>query len=558
MSSKILLSQKILSNTELQKFIPDETLLSNQKIQKVVGINHRHSQHIQSSVSGRFPALGRTYSSHESCKRMLESSTALRKCVSAEFPYEESTILKKSESSEFPHNASSLFQEKLKKTVSRTFSSSSIESYDSSGPFKQPEIKIQKSLSQENIGWTSDDSIEDKSLKKTFSSSSNEWGDLFSPLLTTGNVHSKNVRAVSSESSQEDVAFALSDEEGNKKASRSVSPTQTSPMFGSPIGSFVHFLNHQAEFDSSLFGKDKKKVDSATQHLRELPDSPTSKIKGKKVVKALKGFWGSVVKSKVSPKECKFHQTAHATLQDSPWAKEVAKDLRSEFKKCKNLPSPTVSREDIPGFIINIDHIIQGGSNTKKAVGFHFCPEDHPMHKNLLNVQVNPENGVFCSYFKFDKDKEFKFSSFFPKEIKTEDEIIELILNSEEIASEGNRSLRKVQGSKPFLIEVYFKEQKLIVNSAFPIFYSAAFEEGKTYQLTEKYSVDSATLLKETIKFVQKNSFKEENLNPIRFTLEEQKEVIVDVAPIFEKQTGIKNGIYFRFPVEFFPSFAQN
>lgn len=425
----------------------------------------------------------------------------------------------------------------LTKKITRTIS---LDSYSSSDDFFKKGSKVlHPSVSTGSIDFSDQSGAEISSpLLKSSSFSSNEL--VLSPqnnlkdLGVRGKLHSKSEES----SSEEDTSSKTSNNDMDR--------------FNRLIGKST-----SSDLDC-FFGDVKKTVEKAIKSVTTLHDSPGRQEKSNSINQTLRNLFTRIGKGHGFDTP-QFHKEAHKKLTKSDWLSNTTTSLIKASQKCQFVQPST-----FPLQIINIEHITKGASNKSndKSVGFHWCPPESPLRKTLEHVQLNPKTGVFCGYFKLEKEQQPKFSTFFPDEIHSEDELITIIQNSQEITRSGNRSLRKTVGPKAFMLELYLKENGLIIQSAFPIFFfKRVTKDSDPFAICDNLFIDDPKkLIEDAAKFVGKNVFIEENKNPVHFTLDHEngKEIIIDVASLFESDTHIPHGIYLQFPIDYFPDIEKD
>ncbi len=308
----------------------------------------------------------------------------------------------------------------------------------------------------------------------------------------------------------------------------------------SPISCFNNSLDDLSLGDS-LLPQETKVVQGAIEKLQSLKESSTKKdkVKGvlKRFLKKLSG--GDKTPNMGSPS---VQRKVHTTLVDSPWAPRLVNDCRAELRKSLSAER-TLSEKNLLLPVINMKHIVDGDDKNTKVVGCHFCPKGSLLRESLRNVLLNPANGIFCGEIVKEEGKEPKFSTFYPESINTQSELLHLIQTAQVMMTEKNRSL--LQTDKGFIIEVYLKENGLVIHSAFPIFYYADYKEEEVYTLTKNISFKSVEIYKMAEGLIR-SKVKTDNENPVRY--KNSTHLVVDIAPALEKNTRIKSGVFISFP----------
>lgn len=308
----------------------------------------------------------------------------------------------------------------------------------------------------------------------------------------------------------------------------------------SPISSFSNSLS-ELSLGDSLISKEKQIVLGAIEKLQSLTEPS---IKKEKVKDVFKKFLKKLSDGASTPdmRSPTMQRRVHTNLVDSPWAPKLVNECRIELSKSLS-GERTLSENNLLLPVVNLKHIVDGEDKNNKIVGCHFCPKGSPLRKSLVNVLLNPANGIFCGEIVKAEGREPKFSSFYPDSIKTQAELLDLIHTAKAVMTEKNRSLR--QTDKGFMIEVYLKENGLVIHSAFPIFFYGEYKKGGMYTLTENIFFKSEEVF-EMAESLIRSQVKTDNENPIRY--DNTINMVVDIAPALEKKTGIKSGVFISFP----------
>lgn len=191
--------------------------------------------------------------------------------------------------------------------------------------------------------------------------------------------------------------------------------------------------------------------------------------------------------------------------------------------------------------VVNTGHITEP-QVTHKTTGFHFCPTGHP-HENCL-IQTYQSSYSEVWYGEFNAGKGVKKSSFFPRSIQTERQLLEIIADAEKLCVGKNRALFKTNTTNLFYFEIFYRDIYII--SAFPIYYFAPYSEGATIHLTPSLSVPMKDIANQLSKLTR---FEREDL--VRYSLNEGgcAYTILDVASLI-KDNPIDQGVYIQFPIK--------
>lgn len=345
--------------------------------------------------------------------------------------------------------------------------------------------------------------------------------DAFDPAAATNKVFSiarSKFFASSSDDSESESSLSSSSE---VELSKAVAKT--------PIDEFDEVIKESSP-ECSFMKEEQNTVGAALDYIENLPPAEKNNS-AKRFLKTLfkKIAGGSTTPPLGSPTT---HRKLSESLLDSPWAGGLTNKLR------KSLSLEDVENKPLLNPIANMKHIVEG----ETAGGRHFCPANSPARQDLEIIQTNSANGVFCASFK--TEKKVKISSFYPDSIKSEQALVEILMQSHEIARRGDTSLRDT--GKGFLIEVFLKKGGLIYHSAFPIFFFASYEKDKEFAITKTFTLNSEESLKIAKKALQETASKPENEKAERYQLENGKKIIVDIAP-FLAELKIPHGIFFLF-----------
>lgn len=318
----------------------------------------------------------------------------------------------------------------------------------------------------------------------------------------------------------------------------------------------IKFQNviHKNSFTDSLLKNEKEISKEALIALQNLNDSPKSKKKAVKIsVIALQLLEKMGIKNIPSTEE--EHQKATKKLKtEDEWVMPIYAKLMSMYSRCKFVVNDTLNAD----YVIDIDHIssqiVDSEMNKVKNTGFHFCPENHSFRKCLIDKREHP-GGVFSAWWTLQEKSEPKFSSFWPDSIKNTNMLIEMIQNSAEISKSGNRTLRSSRDGK-IHFEMY-SEGALLVKTAFPVFCLETYQANKTYQIYDKFSLSAKEVLRESQRVVAEyfeQPVIDANNRPVKYVLgdEGNRTLVIDLAPLYEKQTKIKHGMLFSIPENHF------
>lgn len=169
-------------------------------------------------------------------------------------------------------------------------------------------------------------------------------------------------------------------------------------------------------------------------------------------------------------------------VKQHPWAHKLLHAVQNYMTASDPTTNPPLAFYDF-------EHILQPSDDG----GFHFCPDINSSPVQLVNIKTNPKTTVFCA--EFDNQGSSKFSTFFPSEIKTAEQLFECLNSAREISRMDNRALCEVYfQQKKFHVVRYMREQGLIVKSVFPVFVYEQFGSNLTYQITNNYSLSSTEI----------------------------------------------------------------
>lgn len=193
-------------------------------------------------------------------------------------------------------------------------------------------------------------------------------------------------------------------------------------------------------------------------------------------------------------------------------------------------------------------HVVNTGHLTKPQVirqlttGFHFCPEGDLNASLIRTSHRNPVTEVWFGVY--NAGKKDKASSFFPRSIATEDDLLRVISDGEKIAQNANRALFVSQTEPPFHFEVYYKEAGLYITSAFPIFEFQEYRADGVIFLPLIRPIEMRAIL------AKLRTFDEYDIKTYhRFTFTENGEAfhVMDVASLLEG-CPIIHGVYIKIP----------
>ncbi len=313
----------------------------------------------------------------------------------------------------------------------------------------------------------------------------------------------------------------------------------------SPIKSLYNFLR-DADPEEDLTRDNKTLLEVGLKKVEELSDTPVKKEKAKRTHELIE--LALPFPQDVFSKE--YHENAHKRIRDSSWLPSAARSLSKSFDSCQFKPDGLSA----PKRIMNVEHITtgeirehqtpEGDVDGYHTVGCHFVPVGNPLREKLHSIVINPQTGVFCAKFPSGNGKD-KFSSFFPDNIQSEQELLSKLLHATEIARCQNRTLSLVDnGNSSFLVMKYLQAGGFIEHSAFPIFYSGEYQEDAEFQILDNLTLSAADALfyaqklgEEAVQFKINNCFPGETI------------LIVDIAPAIGDRTGgIAQGILIFFP----------
>ena len=206
-----------------------------------------------------------------------------------------------------------------------------------------------------------------------------------------------------------------------------------------------------------------------------------------------------------------YHQRVAAGLRDNPQLARFSGQLHQLNRA-------------LPRHYVLIEHVAER----------HIFPAD----LQGLKVLENRRSGVSCGMVGN------KFTTFYPRSVKSQRELIEL-LNLSEIVFEGDEHLELVRvpamNERPEFYVEMAKRNDAVVITAYPIFFFGQYAAGTEYEICEGVRVTSNQL----IEFM-----KELSDDFVRYS--SGKEAIVDLAgPIsdaFKMQNKLSEGVYFSFP----------
>ena len=165
--------------------------------------------------------------------------------------------------------------------------------------------------------------------------------------------------------------------------------------------------------------------------------------------------------------------------------------------------------------------------------GWHFCKQEE-IGASLSNTSFNNGSGVFTGWF--EHKGEPKFSSFFPTSVAPVD-LINFFSRATPILRNGNRALFAYPYGQEtsFYIEAYYRENQLVVQSAFPILHVMDFSDNWsfTFRGTTISHWDVPLVMQEEEKRRKAKQF------------ETSTHVIIDLAKMFALQ-GVTSGVYLK------------
>ncbi len=231
----------------------------------------------------------------------------------------------------------------------------------------------------------------------------------------------------------------------------------------------------------------------------------------------------------------------------SPWAKQVEWGINECIAQEENTPD-----------YIDMKHIL----DQQRSGGFHFCPFGDPKWDNIRNRTVSV-NGVVSGEW-LEKNGNWKMSSFFPPELKTERNVFDLI-----------KAAKKTEDRSAFPRGHLFKDKDLglhieaftdknnpaIFKSVYPIFKfidKADLDEGVPVQIT-KESVEKGVTSPAIFKTPQEINGaigricvdwlanKVENSPPFSYTNTVKSTVLIDIAS--KLGVGVSKGILVEVPM---------
>lgn len=195
--------------------------------------------------------------------------------------------------------------------------------------------------------------------------------------------------------------------------------------------------------------------------------------------------------------------------------------------------------------IIPMQHLIH-----LERGGFHLVTD--ASHEQIEVIAVHPVTKVVCARVR-GADGQTKFSTLFP--VNDEESVAALTDTSKEFARSGNKILKMTYAG--YWIECYLKSE-LEYSSVFPVYFNAVFDPSQNYVLTStetapqvfspKLTVPAAKILQEAISLIHSREFLANgNYFEIHNPNGSLKSLIIDVAPAFQTDTGIPQGVMFQF-----------
>ncbi|MBS0620630.1 MAG: hypothetical protein JSS61_04125 [Verrucomicrobia bacterium] len=237
--------------------------------------------------------------------------------------------------------------------------------------------------------------------------------------------------------------------------------------------------------DSDLTRRENEAVEEGIRKIQRLPDTP-GKTKSSAVRNLSQIFEESVTGGPKSP--AKASGQLALFLSGAPNLTAVHKALYKMDQeiehKAEDLPGPTPP--------INYQHILKPIATGGRALGWHFCPTDHPNRGKLQDVTYSI-NGVFCASFSLSPDAPKKRSSFFPERVRDLTMLHKILGDASPVASCKNRVLSSTS-LEGLYIERYL-ERGHITKTAFPLFSYETWNAEQEFRLTENYSITSGELL---------------------------------------------------------------
>ena len=204
---------------------------------------------------------------------------------------------------------------------------------------------------------------------------------------------------------------------------------------------------------------------------------------------------------------------------------------------------------DVDIQFVNMGHLTKPQIIKQLTKGFHFCPDGHAEEGCIKKSYLNPYTGVW--FAKFNAGKKDKTSSFFPKDIIDEDQLLRVLSEGEKIAQSQNRALFKSQTPLPFHFEVYYKEGGLYITSAFPIFHFTRYHEGALIELPEMNGIPMEAILAELQKL---DEYEIQKFHRFTFNTNTTTFHVMEVASLIQK-CPIEQGVYIQFTSSEIPKF---
>lgn len=224
-------------------------------------------------------------------------------------------------------------------------------------------------------------------------------------------------------------------------------------------------------------------------------------------------------------------------------------------KELKSIYDSSINRNpDWPPLItpVNYKHIVNPVYSTspdnvkKKPMGWHYCSTREQFLQ--LKNPIFSMNGCFSATFSMHPSQPEKRSTFFPLEIRSIEDLDQLIQTSEFICACGNRSLRYIP-SHGIWIEAMKKNE--YINTAYPLLFLGEWKEAADYLIFKDHpTVFSEWVFKEASRLLEDyNSkiFAGNSVDPIRYTSEDGTKIFIDIGPALPKEIGINQGIIFIF-----------